>query len=246
MKNVNHWLPTKYEVKGNRLRGSRNPVHLSISSRLMTDITGSFYQQYIPKYVRGKLADLGCGNVPFYDVYKNLVSENICVDWPNTMHKNQFLDFECDLNKPLPFSTWEFDSIIISEVLEHISSPEIIWSEMARILKPQGKILLSIPFFYKIHEAPFDFYRYTEFALKNFADKNGLHVLELKSFGGLPEILTDILAKNLVKIPLVGKICCSLLQDFCWFFVNTSMGKKVSGNSGVAYPLGYFMVVEKK
>lgn len=246
MRNISEWSPTKYDFRNNKLRGSRNSKFLTVSSRLMTDITASFYQEYLPKYARGKLADLGCGNVPFYELYKDLVSENICADWPNSAHKNQYLDVECDLNQPLPFASNEFDTIVISEVLEHISNPELIWAEMTRILKPKGKLLLSVPFFYKIHEAPYDFYRYTEFALKNFADKNTLEVLELKHFGGLPEIFTDILAKNVVKFPLVGKACAGLLQDFCWFFVNTRFGKRISARSAVAYPLGYFMVLEKK
>jgi SAM-dependent methyltransferase len=245
MKNVSQWTPTKYEFRNNKLRGSRNPKFLTISSRLMADITAAFYQEYIAKYATGKLVDLGCGNVPFYDLYKDLVSDNVCVDWPNSAHKNQYLDFECDLNKHFPFADAEFDTIIISEVLEHISNPELIWSEMARILKPRGRILLSVPFFYKIHEAPYDFYRYTEFALKNFASKNNLRVLELKNFGGLPEIFTDIISKNLIKIPLLGKFSSDILQRLCWFFINTSFGKRKSANSGSAYPLGYFMVVEK-
>jgi SAM-dependent methyltransferase len=246
MKNPHVWFPTKYSYKNNKLRGSRNPKFLGVSSRLMTDITGEFYQYFLPKYATGKLADLGCGNAPFYLVYKDLVSENICVDWPNTGHKNQYLDVECDLNQPLPFSTDEFDTIVISEVLEHIANPELIWKEMARILKPGGKILLSVPFLYKIHEAPYDYFRYTRFALENFANKNNLQVLELKTFGGVPEVLTDIISKNLIKLPLLGSALANLIQQLCWFFIHTRVGKKVSANSGIAYPLGYFMVVEKK
>jgi SAM-dependent methyltransferase len=211
----------------------------------MTDITASFYQRFIPVYVKGSLADLGCGNVPLYDVYKNHVTENICVDWPNTMHSNQFLDYECDLNNPLPIPAARFDTIIISEVLEHIANPEVIWAEMSRILKPGGKILLSVPFFYKIHEAPYDYYRYTEYALRHLAKKNGLDTVILLSFGGLPEIFTDILAKKTARLPLVGKMSASFLQQLCSLFLKTKFGKKISEKTGKDFPLGYFMVVEK-
>ena len=116
---------------------------------------------------------------------------------------------------------------------------------MSRILKPGGKILLSVPFFYKIHEAPYDYYRYTEFALKHLATKNGLTTLELISFGGLPEILTDISAKNVTRLPLIGKACASFLQWSCNLFVRTQWGKKISSTTGKTFPLGYFMIVEK-
>lgn len=246
MKNAQRWYPTKYEFKKHRLRGSRNPAFLSVSSRLMTDITAAFYQHNLPLYAKGNLVDLGCGNVPFYQVYKDLVTSITCVDWPNTNHKNDYLDVTCDLNKPLPFDNAIFDTIVISEVLEHIANPEGIWQEMARILKPGGNLILSVPFLYRIHEAPFDYYRYTEFALKSFAERNGFNVVKLETFGGLPEVLADIAAKNITRIPLVGKAAARLVQASCWFFIHTTIGKRLSRGSGVAYPLGYFMVLTKK
>lgn len=245
MKNSDRWFPTKYEFRKQKLRASRNPRFLGVSSRLMADSTARLYDKYLPKYASGKLIDLGCGNVPFYDVYKDLIIENICADWPNSMHKNEYLDTECDLNQRLPFPDSDFDTIIISEVLEHISNPELTWAEMTRILKPGGRIILSVPFLYKIHEAPHDYFRYTEFALRNFAAKNKLSVLELESLGGLPEVLTDIIAKKFAQFPLIGNFMSDLIQRTCRFFNNTNYGKRVVKNSSVAYPLGYFMVVEK-
>lgn len=246
MKNIEQWRPTKYEFRNKKLRGSRDPKTLSISSRLMADLLGELYQHYLPLYATGKLADLGCGNVPLFEAYKNLITENVCADWPNTTHTNQYLDITCDLNQPLPFPDEQFDTLILSDVLEHIADPGLLWSEMMRILKPQGRIILNIPFLYKIHEAPHDYYRYTEFALQNFAQKNRAQVLELKAIGGLPEVLTDIVAKNLLKIPLVGSFCSRSLQHLCWLFIHTGLGKKISRNTGKAYPLGYFMIVEKR
>jgi SAM-dependent methyltransferase len=245
MKNEKAWAPTKYEHIGKKLRGSRNLKSLSVSSRLMTDITGDFYQRYIPKHVTGKLADLGCGHVPFYETYKPYITENTCIDWPNSAHVNQYLDVTCDLNQPIPLPDSSFNTIIISEVLEHIAEPDLIWAEMNRLLIPGGKILLSVPFLYRIHEAPYDFYRYTEFALRKYASKNKLEVIELTAFGGLPEVLTDIMAKNLTKIPWIGNFLSSVTQSLCWSFIHTGWGKRISENSAKAYPLGYFMIVQK-
>lgn len=245
MRNSEHWKPTKYELHNGRLRASRNPKFVSVSSRLMTDVTASFFETAIPKYVRGSLADMGCGNVPFYMVYKNLATEITCIDWANTLHQNHYLDLECDLNKPLPFADNCFETIIISDVFEHIAEPDMLWSELTRILKPGGKILMSVPFLYKIHEAPHDYFRYTEFALKNYVTKNNLRILELESFGGLPLVLTDLYAKVLVKIPLLGNTLAAFIQLLCLWFVGTQLGKRISSNTGKAYPLGYFMVIEK-
>lgn len=246
MKNTEHWQPTKYEVRNGRLRASRNRQFVSVSSRLMIDVTARFYQTALPKYARGSLADMGCGNVPFYFIYKDYVHEITCIDWPNTLHKNQYLDLACDLNKPLPLPDNRYDTILISEVFEHIAEPDMLWAELTRILKPGGKMLVSVPFLYKIHEAPHDYFRYTEFALKNYATKNNLRVVELESFGGLPLVLTDLYAKMLVKVPFIGNPLAALIQRLCLWFIRTRLGKRLSANTGTAYPLGYFMVVEKQ
>ncbi|MFN3840666.1 MAG: class I SAM-dependent methyltransferase [Cyclobacteriaceae bacterium] len=245
MKNTESWKPTKYELRNGKLRASKNRHAVSVSSRLMIDITASFYQKALHKYTKGSLADLGCGHVPFYLLYKHLATTITCVDWPNSLHKNPHLDVECDLNKPLPIQAETFDTIILSEVLEHIAEPDVLWAEMARMLKSGGKIIVSVPFLYKIHEAPHDYFRYTEFALKNFATKNNLKIVELESFGGLPVVLADLYAKILVKIPVIGNALASILQSLCFWFVHTPWGKRLSARTAGAYPLGYFLVVEK-
>jgi SAM-dependent methyltransferase len=245
MKYPESWQPTKYELHRGKLRASRNARFVAVSSRLMIDVTASFYQAALPLYARGSIADMGCGHVPFYLVYKDLVQEITCIDWPNTQHTNQHLDLECDLNKPLPLPDNRFDTIILSEVLEHIAEPGQLWAELTRILKPGGKMLVSVPFLYKIHEAPHDYFRYTEFSLKKFASQNKLRVVELQSFGGLPLVLADLYAKMLAKIPLIGNTLASVVQSLCLWCVTTRWGKQLSAKTGKAYPLGYFMIVEK-
>jgi SAM-dependent methyltransferase len=245
MKNEHEWLPTKYSVRKGKLIASRNPLLVGVTSRLYADLTASQYNTYIPLHVKGHLVDLGCGNVPLHEAYKNLITKSTCVDWPNSTHENKYVDVPCDLNQPLPFGDSTFDTIIISDVLEHIAQPDLLWSEMARILKPFGKILVSVPFLYRIHEAPYDYYRYTEFALRNFVDKNRLKIVELKTLGGLPEVLTDMIAKNVVRVPLIGTLSAKILQKLCTLFLKTSSGKKVSEKTGKIFPLGYFIVVQK-
>src|SRR5688572_16852316 len=135
MKNIDQWQPSKFIFKNDRLQGSRNPSDLNISSRLVADIVASHYQQYLKVYATGILVDLGCGKVPLYGAYKDHVKSNICVDWENTLHKNPFLDKSCNLNEKLPFGDQEFDTILLSDVLEHIYEPQLLWHEMERILK---------------------------------------------------------------------------------------------------------------
>lgn len=245
MKNVDQWLPSKFVYQSGRLRGSRNPAHLDIASRLVADAVASYYDHYLRLHACGRLIDLGCGNVPLYATYKNLIAQNICVDWENSMHANPFLDKICNLNERLPFDNEEFDTILLSDVLEHIPEPEKLWREMARILKPGGKIILNVPFFYKIHEAPHDYFRYTEFALRRFAKDVNLEVVVLEPIGGIPEILGDLSAKLLSKIPWAGKMAAIITQQIFSVFTRTPPGRKISKKTSTRFPLGYFMIVAK-
>lgn len=68
----------------------------------------------------------------------------------------------CDMNM---FADQSVDVIFMVEVLEHVKTPQRALDEMHRVLKPGGRLFLSTPFILPIHDAPFDFYRYTQFGL---------------------------------------------------------------------------------
>jgi len=57
------------------------------------------------------------------------------------------------------------DCVLLLEVLEHLESPRSALREIHRVLRPGGRLLLSMPFLYPIHDAPHDFQRYTTYGL---------------------------------------------------------------------------------
>lgn len=245
MKNTERWTPSKYEFKRGRLRASRDTSHVNLSSRLFVDLVAKFYQENISKYVSGNLLDLGCGNVPFYAAYKGFITNNVCVDWENSIHKNPYLDIETDINKPLPIESGQFDTVILSDVLEHIRKPEELLVEIYRLMKPDGKLILNVPFFYWLHEQPHDYFRYTEFALKSMLEDAGFHLLKLEPMGGAPEVLSDIFIRNVKVIPFIGKPWALITTWVIKGFIKTKIGKKISIKTGEKFPLGYFVIAHK-
>jgi SAM-dependent methyltransferase len=245
MKNRDTWKPTKFVYRNGKLRASRDPKEIGIGSRLIADLTAQLYHENLQRHAKGRLLDLACGNVPFFLAYRDYISDNICVDWTSTLHKNNYLDFECDLTKPLPFKDEEFDTIILSDVLEHIPQPETLWKEMFRILSVDGKIIMNVPFYYCLHEQPHDYYRYTEFALRRFVENSGLKVIQLEPVGGAPEIMADIFAKNILRVPKIGRLLALFAQFITFSFIKTSIGKKVSDATMYSFPFGYFLIAQK-
>jgi SAM-dependent methyltransferase len=245
VRNPERWQPSKYVYKHGRLIASRDPDEVNPGSRLVSDLIAEVFDRGLKENAAGRLLDLGCGKVPLYEAYRSLVTESVCVDWSRSAHGNDHLDHEIDLTEDLPFGDNEFDTIVLSDVLEHIPVPERLWGEMARVLAASGKIIVSVPFYYWLHEAPHDYYRYTEFALRRFVEVAGLELVELKAIGGAPEILTDILAKNFRHVPMLGHTLATAIQWCTLRFVRTGLGRKVSQSTSRSFPLGYFLVARK-
>ena len=246
MRNSNLWKPSKFVIKKCKLSASRNAREVSVSSRLISDIIAEFYWIYLKEHCKGKLLDLGCGKAPLYEVYKDFITDSVCVDWIHTNHKTDHLDYNFDLTEAIPLPDREFDTVVLSDVLEHIPNPELLFNEISRLLRPGGKLVMNVPFYYWLHEEPHDYYRYTKYALKRFAKLSKIELIVVESLGGIPEILADILAKYfLFSVPKAGKYLSICVQYLCYKFIKTSLGARMSKQTGRLFPLGYFLIGEK-
>jgi SAM-dependent methyltransferase len=253
MKNRDTWKPSKYVRQNGHLVASRDSKIVGVASRLIADLTASFYETNLKLHAKGRLLDLGCGKVPLFDAYRHYVTDNICIDWENTTYKydrldtyeSDHLDFEADLTKELPFADGEFDTIILSDVLEHIAEPERLCREIARVLSPRGKLLMNVPFYYMLHEEPHDYYRFTEFALRRFMDRSGMQILQLQAIGGAPEVMLDVFTKNVMHVPVAGVPVATVSHWVTSALIHTSVGRRISEATARNFPLGYSLVAAK-
>ena len=243
MKNQAQWHPTKFVRTPRGLRASRNPTDVAIGSRIIVDIVATYYERAIRAHATGRLLDMGCGHVPLYDTYRDLVSENICIDWENTLHVNPYLDQTVDLNQQLPFADASFDTILLTDVLEHIAEPMNVMRETERLLRPGGKLILGVPFLYWLHEQPHDFYRYTEHALRRFCKLSGLKVIELEPYGGLPEVILDLTSKGLEDVARPVRLLLRPIHTFVSVLCGHLPGRKHW--SRWVFPLGYVVTAQK-
>lgn len=85
-----------------------------------------------------------------------------------------------------------FDAIISFNLIEHTHTPHQVVSEMYRMLKPGGWILISVPFIHPYHggNCP-DYYRFTKDGLKFLFSK--FSDVEMGSDGGLFYALQDFI-----------------------------------------------------
>jgi SAM-dependent methyltransferase len=132
----------------------------------------------ISPLLTGKLLDFGCGSKPYKSLFYN-AKDYVGIDNYSSSHdhKNSEIDFSYD-GKKLPFKNDEFDSVFSSEVFEHIFNIDEILIELNRVLKINGKLLITIPFAWEEHEQPFDFARYTSYGIKFLLEKYKFNILE--------------------------------------------------------------------
>ena len=128
-------------------------------------------------------------------------------------------DYLCDANK-IPTENEYFDFVIISELLEHMQDPESVIIEAFRVLKKNGKCLITMPFLYRIHSDPYDYQRWTDFKIASVCKKIGFNILVLKPMGGVFSVIHDFwlfsVTRNKKKnlISLINKILFRLFSPF--------------------------------
>lgn len=192
MKNAHQWTPTKFTFDpSGRLRA--NARWVNTGSLMIADLTARWWQGAIDEHLRGDVLDLGCGSVPLYETYAPYASSVTCVDWQDNGH----LDVVMNLNDPIDLPSGTFDTVILSDVLEHIREPQRLVAEVFRLLRPGGVVLINTPFYYWLHEEPYDYCRYTEFWLRTQLEETGFAEVGVDPLGGYVEVVTDLLGKGL-------------------------------------------------
>ena len=124
----------------------------------------------------GTVIDVGCGRKPYRDLVPATRYVGLDIDTPVTRAlaaADQFYD-----GRTLPLADASCDGALCSQVLEHVFTPEEFLRELARVLRPGGLLVLTVPFAWDEHEQPHDFARYSSFGLRALLERNGFAVLE--------------------------------------------------------------------
>ena len=137
----------------------------------------------IPRYARGRLIDIGCRNKPYKALTKPVVDEHIGIDHSESLHDLKYVNIIADAYDTTEPDT-SCDTILSTSVLEHLERPEEAISEMYRIVKTGGHIILTCPLFWHIHEEPRDFFRYTKYGLRYMFEKVGFEIVEIRPLSG--------------------------------------------------------------
>lgn len=134
MRDIDKYYKTYHEANGYRMLGAKD------TSRV------SFLKDWVKKYTPegGKVLDIGCGDMYLSEVLPEYkwTGMDINVEFA----KDKIVEHNLS-DVPYPFKKDEFDTVVCSEVLEHVWDLRIIHKEVKRMLKPDGTYIISTPNF---------------------------------------------------------------------------------------------------
>jgi SAM-dependent methyltransferase len=116
------------------------------------------------------LLDFGSGPAPYQELFSGF-SRYVTADLPGEAAE---LTIE---NGLVPADDGAFDAVISTQVLEHVPDPDDYLAEARRLLKPNGRLVLSTHGIYRYHPQPEDLWRWTGPGLRRLLERSGYRVV---------------------------------------------------------------------
>jgi len=137
--------------------------------------------------------DAGAGNLRYMPFFNR--QRYIAADFCKVTDKNyKRMDLVTDLTS-MGLKDGSVDAIINIQVLEHVPEPLSLIKEFSRVLKPGGTLYLTCPQGWGVHEAPYDFYRFTCYALDDMFRHAGMEVRSIIPMGGYFSLLGKLVSR---------------------------------------------------
>ena len=98
----------------------------------------------------------------------------------------------------IPIESGSIDTILSSQMLEHVVNPQKCLDEMFRVLKVGGVCIITVPFFNEEHSEPIDYYRFTRFGIIYLCKNSGFKIEQFHQRGNFYTCITQIIIRKLI------------------------------------------------
>jgi SAM-dependent methyltransferase len=156
------------------------------------------------KYARGHLIDIGCGSKPYQSIFRPYVDTYFGIDYPPTASVNYGEQTKADLFvdcTETKLTEGSYDTILSTQVIEHIYDTKKFIAECYRILKKDGIGIFTIPFLWQCHGEPFDYYRFTRYSIYKLFRERAFDILELRPLEGAYAAIAQTKIVSLYLMP---------------------------------------------
>lgn len=119
-----------------------------------------------------RVVDVGCGLQPYRPYFSGMQCIGIDVRASGRTEHQKTADVYFDGTR-IPIETASIDGVLCTQVLEHAVDPDALVAEIFRVLRPGGRLCITVPFMWGLHELPYDFRRFTPFGLERLVSGSG-------------------------------------------------------------------------
>jgi SAM-dependent methyltransferase len=135
--------------------------------------------------------DVGAGDAPYRELFA--AYDYRTTDWAGSFYTpGRAVDYVAPAHD-LPLDDDCVDAVVCTQVLEHVAEPVEALVEMRRVLKPGGRLIVTVPLTWYLHELPHDYYRYTPYGLRYVMEKAGLADIEIHAMNDSPSTIGALL-----------------------------------------------------
>lgn len=141
-----------------------------------------------------RVLDVGAGDAPFGELFTH--TSYTTLDWAHSPHEGaRAVDIVASADT-IPVRDEAFDAVLLTQVLEHVPEPAKVMRELHRVLVPGGRVYVTAPLAWELHELPHDYYRYTSEGLRHLMTSAGFVEVEVEprndSFTTLAQLLCNL------------------------------------------------------
>ena len=138
--------------------------------------------------------DLGAGDAPYRELFRH--TRYVTADWAQSLHAGARSADIVASAESIPMADASFDLILCTQVLEHVPEPASVLRECHRLLGAGGRLALTAPLLWELHELPHDYYRYTSAGLRYLVEEAGFADIEVAArsdgFAALAQLMINL------------------------------------------------------
>lgn len=205
-----------------------DPLYLAYKNFLYNFLVRRFAIRRELGQASGRILELGCGISPMLTPAKNRFQTDI--SWNAlrflTKHsKGSYQAVHCDGTR-LPFLSGSFDAVVCSEVIEHIEDDQKLLDEITRVIKKEGRLLLTCP----VHARYYGF------------DDEFVGHFRRYEIAPFRERLSRLGMKDIKILPILGSLEKLIMENVTKLFASKANPTKKSGSNAWVRMLGVVML----
>lgn len=205
--------------------------------------------------LRGRVLDVGAGESPWRDwlpvgtTYQG-IDVGHADEFGMAARRKDVLYYD---GRSMPLGDRGFDAALCVEVMEHAVSPELLLAEIARVLRPQGRLILTVPWSARRHHVPHDYHRFTRERLQILLSAAGFVNVAIaergNDIGAIANKLIVLSLRLARPRPMARALwtwpLLALVSPVAAVFLAAFRCSEVLGLGAQEDPLGYFVTAER-